>query len=323
MAPPLQDYPCRPLLSGVVVHWHGDEELEALVESWPDDQRFELLVVDNSRALKGKITDHRVFKPNSNLGFGGAVNAALALVDAPAVLVLNSDARPTHGALESLLEGLDLNPDAAGLAPRLVSADGSTQHRWQLRPIPSLSTLLLQSLMIPAGSGPKAEPPAGTAVEQPAAAALVLRRCDLEEIGGFDEAFFPAWFEDVDLARRLNDAGRKVIYWPAAAFEHHLGATVPKLGYGRFLWIYYRNLERYLRKHHSRAAAILARLLTAAAATARLPWLAARTPSRATSRQDAVGGLVGLLLGALTGWRLPLAYRRELLDGQRTQAPGS
>jgi GT2 family glycosyltransferase len=305
-----------------VVHWNGDDELLTLVESWPDDPRFELLVVDNSRAVQGKISDNRVFEPKENLGFGGAVNTALELVDAPAILVLNSDARPAQGALESLLEGLELHPDAAGLAPRLVSADGSTQHCWQLRPIPSLSTLLLQSLMIPAGRGPKVEPPAGTVVEQPAAAALVLRRSVLEEIEGFDEAFFPAWFEDVDLARRLKDAGRQVVYWPAATFEHGLGTTVPKLGYGRFLWIYYRNLERYLRKHHSRAMAILARLLTAAAASVRLPWLAVRTPSRATCRRDAARGLVGLLLGALTGWRLPIAFRRELLDGRRKQAPG-
>lgn len=323
MVPPLQDGSSRPLLSGVVVHWNGDDELLALVESWPDDPRFELLVVDNSRAVQGKISDNRVFEPKENLGFGGAVNTALELVDAPAILVLNSDARPTHGALESLLEGLELHPDAAGLAPRLVSADGSTQHCWQLRPIPSLSTLLLQSLMIPVGRGPKVEPPAGTAVEQPAAAALVLKRSILEEIGGFDEAFFPAWFEDVDLARRLNRAGHQVIYWPAAVFEHSLGATVPKLGYGRFLWIYYRNLERYLRKHHSRATAILARLLTAAAAAARIPWLAVRTPSRASSRRDAARGLVGLLLGALTGWRVPLAFRQELLDDQPTREPRS
>jgi len=323
VVPPSEDGPSRPLLSGVVVHWHGEEELLALVESWPDDQRFELIVVDNSRAVKGRISDNRIFEPKENLGFGGAVNAALELVDAPAVLVLNSDARPVQGALESLLEGLELHPDAAGLAPRLVSADGSTQHRWQLRPIPSLSTLLLQSMMIPAGRGPKAEPPAGTAVEQPAAAALVLKRRVLEEIGGFDEAFFPAWFEDVDLARRLKRAGHQVIYWPAAAFEHSLGATVPELGYGRFLWIYYRNLERYLRKHHSRTMAILARLLTAAAAAARIPWLAVRTPSRASSQRDALRGLTGLLLGALTGWRLPLAIRREIVDGRRAPEPRS
>jgi GT2 family glycosyltransferase len=295
----------RPLLSGIAVNWRDDEALVELVAGWPEDGRFELVVVDNSGTLGTGATGAKVIEPGENLGFGGAVNLALQHVEAPTLLILNSDARPLTGALEGLLEGLESHPEAAGLAPRLVSSDGRTQHRWQLRPLPSLTTLLLQSLMVPAGQGPETEPASGSVVDQPAAAALALKRGALEEIGGFDEAFFPAWFEDVDLARRLHDGGRQVVYWPAAAFEHRLGATVPKLGYGRFLWIYYRNLGRYLGKHHSPGAELVARLFTATAAALRIPLLVIRKPSRAGTRREALGGLAGLLIGALSGWRLP------------------
>ncbi|NHZ73680.1 MAG: glycosyltransferase [Nitrospirae bacterium] len=312
----------EPLLAGIAVNWHGDEEILRLVESWPKDSRFELLVVDNSGSLGDSLSGTQVLEPSRNLGFGGAVNAALERTRAPSILILNSDARPTPGALESLIEGLEIHSEAAGLAPRLLSADGSAQHRWQLRPLPSPLTLLLQSLMIPAGQGSKLEPTAGTLVEQPAAAALALRRSALEEIGGFDEDFFPAWFEDVDLARRLFDSDRQMVYWPAATFEHLLGATVPRLGYGRFLWIYYRNLGRYLRKHHSQGMALLARALTAAAATVRIPLLVVRKPSRASSRREALSGLTGLLLGTLSGWRLPHAQSRAVGDDLDTEAPG-
>ncbi len=311
-----------PALAGIAVNWHCDEELLKLVAAWPVDSRFELIVVDNSRSLGGRLVGARLLEPERNLGFGGAVNAALEVTEAPAILILNADVRPAPAALESLIDGLKQHPEASGLAPRLESADGSTQHRWQLRPIPRVSTLLLHSLMIPAGQGPVVEPPTGTVVEQPAAAALALRRSTLEEIGGFDEEFFPAWFEDVDLARRLQMAGRKVVYWPAASFEHRLGATVPKLGYGQFLWIYYRNLGRYLSKHHSKSSAGVARLLTAAAATVRMPLLALWKPSRAASRSEAMSGLSGLLLGALTGWRLPRSYHRCAIDEPHSKAPG-
>jgi hypothetical protein len=37
-----------------------------------------------------------------------------------------------------------------------------------------------------------------------------------DSVGGFDEGFFPAWFEDVDLARRLADRGLALLYLPAA-----------------------------------------------------------------------------------------------------------
>ena len=311
-----------PALAGIAVNWHCDDEILKLVEAWPSDSRFELIVVDNSRSLGGGLVGARLLEPERNLGFGGAVNAALEVTEAPIILILNADVRPAPAALERLIEGLEHHPEASGLAPRLVSADGSTQHRWQLRPIPRSSALFLQSLMIPAGQGPADEPSAGTVVEQPAAAAVALRRSALEEIGGFDEEFFPAWFEDVDLARRLLMAGRTLVYWPAASFEHRLGATVPKLGYGPFLWTYYRNLGRYLGKHHSKASAIVARSLTAAAATVRMPLLVLRKPSRAASRREALSGLSELLLGALTGWKLPRSHSRSPHDEPHSEASG-
>jgi GT2 family glycosyltransferase len=307
---------------GIVVNWYGDEDVRKLVDDWPEDRRFDLIVVDNSSSLGGTVSRARVLDPGENLGFGGAVNAGLRSTDASVILILNSDARPIGSALERLVEGFEQNPEVAGLAPKLLSADGTTQHRWQLRPLPSTSTLLLQSLMIPAGEGPEVEPNSGTVVEQPAAAALALRRSALQEIGGFEEAFFPAWFEDVDLARRMADANQETVYWPEAAFEHLLGSSVTTLGYERFLWIYYRNLGRYLSKHHSNWLAILARTLTALAATARVPLLALRRPSRAASRREALDGLTSLLLGALSGWRLPSSLSRDPLCGSRTADGG-
>lgn len=322
MAPAHQGPAAGPQLAGIVVNWHGDEEVLKLADGWPEDSRFELIVVDNSSSLGGTVPGARVIDPGKNLGFGGAVNAGLRSTEAPVILILNSDARPIAAAMEGLIEGFEQNPEVAGLAPKLLSPDGTTQHCWQLRPLPSTSTLLLQSLMVPAGEGPAVEPTSGTVVEQPAAAALALRRSALQEIGGFDEAFFPAWFEDVDLARRMADANQETVYWPEAAFEHLLGSTVTTLGYERFLWIYYRNLGRYLRKHHSDWLALLARSLTALAATIRIPLLAIRRPSRAASRREALDGLTSLLLGALSGWRLPYSLSRDPLCGSRAAQGG-
>lgn len=294
------------------MNWHCEDELSELVSSWSADPRFELILVDNSGALDSDPPGTEVLRPARNLGFGGAINAALDLARAPLVLILNPDAHPTAGALESLIEGFERFPDAAGLAPKLVSADGTGQHRWQLRPLPRISTLLLQALLIPAGKGSAEEPIAGTAIQQPAAAALALRRSALDEVGGFDETFYPAWFEDVDLARRFRDLGRTILYWPSSTFEHQLGTTVSRLGYGRFIWIYYQNLSRYIEKHHSGFLAVLARLLLTLAAIARLPLLALRKPRRATSRSAAAFGLAALIVGSLSGWRLPRTFQEEL-----------
>ncbi|HXO20521.1 MAG TPA: glycosyltransferase [Thermoanaerobaculia bacterium] len=299
-----------PMLSGVVVHWRDEEALRALVGAWPADPRFELVVVDNGSDPSSPpipMDGVRCLKPAANLGFGGGANAGIAAALAPIVLVLNPDAMPEPGALDELLRGFAALPDAAGLVPRLAGPDGEPQWRWQLRRLPSPGALLLQALFV-TKAGLCAEPPAGTVIEQPAAAALALRRPALATLGGvdgFDAGFYPAWFEDIDLARRLAAAGAVLRYWPAARFRHRLGSTVPRLGYGAFLWIYDRNLVRYLRKHHGRAWAGAGRAAVTLGLVLRLLFLPLRRPRRAPTRAAAARGLFVALAGALTRWRRP------------------
>lgn len=286
----------------MVVHWHNEELLADLAAAWPQDPRFELLVVDNgsSAPLPPGL---RVLRPGTNLGFAGGANAGVAEAKGEIVLILNPDAISEAGALENLLAGFAAWPDAAGLAPRLVGPDGQPQFAWQLRRLPSPLNLVLQAFPGFGGvSQGGTEPEAGAVVEQPAAAALAFRREALAAVGGFDAGFFPAWFEDVDLARRLQDRGLVLRYWPAARFRHGLGSTVPRLGYGRFLSIYYRNLSRYLAKHHGGAWALAARAALVPGIALRLVALPLRRPRRASSRREALAGLLALLTWTLTGW---------------------
>ena len=299
----------EPLLTGVVVHWRNEDLLAELAAAWPRDPRFELLVVDNGSSAP-LPEGARVLRPGRNLGFAGGANAGIAAARGEILLILNPDAVPETGALDRLLEGFAAHPEAAGLAPRLTGPDGEGQFAWQLRRLPSPWDLLMQALPLGESSG-GAEPAPGAPVEQPAAAALALRRQALAAVGGFDDGFHPAWFEDVDLAKRLQQAGRTLLYWPAARFRHRLGSTVPRLGYGPFLYVYYRNLGRYLAKHHGRAWAAAARAALVLGTALRLVLLPLRRPRRAASRREAFSGLLAVLVGALSGWTRP----RRLAEG--------
>ena len=302
----------EPLLSGVVVHWRNEEHLAELLAAWPRDPRFELIVVDNgSQPPLAAAPPARLIAPGRNLGFAGGANAGIAAARAPLVLLLNPDAVPEPGALEALLDGFAAHPEAAGLAPRLAGPDDAPQHAWQLRRLPSAREVFLQVFFVPPPTGERREPPAGAPVEQPAAAALALRREALAAAGGLDPGFHPAWFEDVDLARRLRAAGLPVLYWPAAHVRHHLAGTVPRLGYGPFLWIYNRNLVRYLGKHHGRAWAAAARAALPLGMGLRIGLLPLRKPRRAATRREAARGLLGVAAGALTDWRRPRALAVE------------
>jgi hypothetical protein len=316
-----------PAIAGIVVHWHNEQELARLVEVWPQDRRFELVVVDNGSSQPLPEGDYRLIQPGRNLGFAGGVNTGIEATEAPAVLLLNPDALPEPGALDSLQAGLDAYPETAGLAPRLLDFPGpgarqpGCQHRWQLRPLPSPARLLREALWTAPLTGARREPESGAIVEQPAAAALLLRRSAWKAVGGLDEGFYPAWFEDVDLAKRLAAAGFELRYWPAARFRHSLGASVPRLGYSRFLWTYQRNQHRYVAKHHGPWWAALVRGATLAGALLRLLALPLRKPRRAASRRLAAAGLCCSAVGALTGWRWPRRLVRQIPSspGRRAQ----
>ncbi len=300
-----------PMLSMIVVHWRAEQDLAALLGAMPADERFEVVVVDNSgTAALPPARGARLVRPGRNLGFGGGANLGASIAHAPLLLVANPDISPEAGAFDALLAGFAALPDTAGLAPRLVGIDGKPQTAWQLRALPRPAQLLQHAFFRDASRGLATEPGAGEAVAQPAAAALALRRSVWERLGGFDSTFHPAWFEDVDLARRLASAGGSIAYWPDAVFRHGLGGSVAPLGYGAFLWHYHRHLGRYLRKHHGRGWAAAARCLLVIGALLRALAVPLRQPRRARSRGDALAGLAALSLGAITGWRHPRGLAR-------------
>ncbi|MEO8196704.1 MAG: glycosyltransferase [Thermoanaerobaculia bacterium] len=305
-----------PELSTIVVAWRAADDVGELVAAWPDDRRFELILVDQEGELAalertlpagGFAGNIRRLAPGSNLGFAGGSNLGARAATSDRLLFLNPDARPVKDALAALCRGFADWPQAGGLVPRLTGFDGASQAAWQLRRLPTPAALLAHALFWNPGAGPTVEPATGTPVEQPAAAALALRRDLFEALGGFDEGFFPAWFEDVDLARRIADRGERLLYLPAAEFRHRQGSSVSALGYGAFLTAYDRNLCRYLEKHHGRAWTLAFRALAGPAALARLLALPLRRPARAATRRQAAAALLAVARGSLSGWARPPA----------------
>ena len=77
----------------------------------------------------------------------------------------------------------------------------------------------------------------------------MVRREAYEAVGGFDEQFHPAWYEDVDFSKALVKYGWEAYFEPAASFEHDGGYSLDAMGPERFMTAYYTNQFRYARKH--------------------------------------------------------------------------
>ncbi len=92
-------------------------------------------------------------------------------------------------------------------------------------------------------------------VEQPAGAFLMIRRDAWERLGGFDESFYPLWFEDVDFLKRAKENGYHIRFVPGAVAEHTGAHSIQKISveFRQFYW--YRSLLKYSAKHFPPGAA--------------------------------------------------------------------
>ncbi len=277
-------------IAAVVVRWRGGEEVARCLGSvlWNGGERLaEVVLVDSGsgdgggEALAARFPSVRLLGLESNRGFAAAANAGVAASGARAVLLLNPDTELEAGSLDRLAAPLEADPGIPGTVPLLIGPDGRSQHRWQLRRLPSALRL---ALGLPGAAAFTTAPSEPAPVPQPAAAAWLLRRSVWDELGGLDAEFAPAWWEDVDLCARLaHRAGRGFVVIPDARIRHLGGSSVASLSDEAFLTGYHRNLVRYAHRHHpGQAGKIVAVLRLALAARAvarparRTAYLAAR-----------------------------------------------
>jgi GT2 family glycosyltransferase len=265
----------------VVVTWNSAAHVQASVRSVPSGVR--VVVVDNAStdrsAEAAREAGAEVIQNRKNRGFGPACNQGAAATGARAILFLNPDALLLDGqvSLLRLLAELESDPSVGAVAPAL---EGEGQSEFQLRALPTIGSFAREALLVNRlwKRNPwflreryldrnRSEP---FDVEQPAAAALLVRREAFDAIGGFDEAFLPAWFEDVDLAARLWKSGRRIRYVPSARAEHAGGTAMKALAYRDFLPLYTRNACLFLTRHVPVTGRVLSRLFLFAGSAVRL-----------------------------------------------------
>lgn len=252
-------------LSILIVTWNSERWIERCLQSIPaacDGLEYEIVVADNASedrtlSIVG-TTRANVLRSSTNAGFAAGTNRAVNEAKGRYLFLLNPDCELEPRALTRLYEFLQSHPQAAAAAPLLIDESGHSQRHFQLRRLPTLGNLAAQVLLLdkffpknPATARyryQKLDLSEPRRIEQPAAAALLIRREVVEDVGAFDEGFAPAWFEDVDYCRRLAERKKEVWVVPAARVTHYGGSSLEHMNFGRFTEIWYANMWRYARK---------------------------------------------------------------------------
>ncbi|CAG4927985.1 unnamed protein product [Acidocella sp. C78] len=162
----------------------------------------------------------RVVRTPQQLGFVGACNAGAREARGRYLLFLNNDTLVREGWLDALVDTFELVPGVGIAGSRLLAEDGTLQEAggiiWRL------------------GDGwnwGRGEDPAEPRflhlrdADWVSGAALMVERALFETLGGFDSHYAPAYYEDVDLAFRVRQLGRRVVVQPASEVVHLEGVS--------------------------------------------------------------------------------------------------
>jgi N-acetylglucosaminyl-diphospho-decaprenol L-rhamnosyltransferase len=253
--------------SAIIVTYNSDLTIGTCLEALAGEG-CEIVVVDNAShdETVQRVEDFVAWHPvhlvanSENLGFAAAVNQGARDSSGDVLLLLNPDATAEPGAVKALLQCLETT-GATAVGGALLQNDGQPARGFAFRRLPTLAALLCEVMLVnqlwprnPVNRRYRcldANYSQQQEVEQPAGACLAINREAWIGVGGFDEQFFPVWFEDVDLCQRLLAGGAKILYCPAARFRHSGGHSVGHLPFRDKQMFWYGNMLRYARKHFS------------------------------------------------------------------------
>lgn len=171
---------------------------------------------DQTPALLSRIQGVRVIHNSHNEGYGAAVNQAAAVATGRLLLLLNNDTQVLGNSIEVAAQLLTNQSDVGAVGGRIILLDGQLQEAgcicWQDG----------SALGYGRGDDPQAPPYMFQRdVDFCSGAFLLTPRQVFLDHKGFDPAFQPAYFEDVDYCLRLWRDGLRVVYHPQVALLHY------------------------------------------------------------------------------------------------------
>jgi N-acetylglucosaminyl-diphospho-decaprenol L-rhamnosyltransferase len=240
--------------------------LAAIERTHPEGVEHEVLVLDNAsedgsaEAVRERHPDARLFALERRTGKAENDSTLLREARGRYCLLLNEDSELRPGAAAALIAALDGDSEAAAATPQLLDSAGKpVPCAWRF---PGVETALAGALFLHRWLTVQSKGAATRRVDWGQSSALLVRREAAAAVGYMDPAFF-VYYDECDFAKRLADAGWHSLFVPGGEAVHHdqlstdLAAGLPRIVE------FHRNRDLYMRKHHSLAAALAVRVLTA------------------------------------------------------------
>jgi len=250
-------------LTIIIVSYNSKGDLEraigSLTQSAPRVEH-EIVVVDNASTdgspayVRERWPGVQLIASDVNLGFAKANNLGLRHTNSELVLFLNPDTIVAPGAVDRLVSALDARRDVAIVGPRIVDGRGRAELSFgaMMTPWTEIRQKILvrgnDRGLIPFTSMVDRMTRHTHQVDWVSGACLLIRRADLDEVGGFDERFF-MYTEDVDLCASVRRRGRSVLFTAETEVVHLRGRSAASAAQAT-ADAYRRSQIAFYRKHH-------------------------------------------------------------------------
>jgi N-acetylglucosaminyl-diphospho-decaprenol L-rhamnosyltransferase len=259
-----------PKVSYCVVNTNGREHLlaclAAIERTHPAGVEREVLVLDNAsddgsaEAVLALGGDIRLIELERRVGKAENDSTLLREARGRYCLLLNEDSELRPGAAAALIAALDADPEAGAVGAQLLDSAGRpVPCAWRF---PGVGTALAGALFLHRRLTVQSRGTATREVDWAQSSALLVRREAAAQVDYLDPDFF-VYYDECDFCKRLEAAGWRTLFVPAAEAVHHdqlstdLATGLPRIVE------FHRNRDLYMRKHHSRGAALTVRVLTA------------------------------------------------------------
>ena len=306
-------------VSVIIVNWNTKELLRDCLSSVYEhagDIDYEIIVIDNAsidgsaEMVKNNFQQVILMENSYNRGFATANNQGMAVAKGRYMLLLNSDTVVLDNAIANIVNFADENPQIAVTGCRVLNPDRTLQRTCFM--FPSVLNMLLSSTylykLFPKNRFFGREQMTWwnrndvRQVDVVTGCFMLVRREAIDQVGMMDEQFF-MYGEETDWCYRFREKGWKVMFAPVGQIIHFGGQSTAQKPVAMIVQLRL-SILKFMKKHYSRSAYLIARFLVALFFAIRLPVWLAKALIRPAARNEAAikmkaysTGVVSALLG--------------------------
>lgn len=250
------------LVSVVILNWNGKKLLAQFLPSivkYTSYENVEIVVADNGSTddsipfIQDNFPQIKIIDNQSNFGFAGGYNKALATIESKYFLLLNSDVEVSEHWLPPLIEAMEEDATIFACQPKIKAFHNKEQFEYAGAAggfIDSLGFPFCRGRMLDYCENDVGQYNQASEIFWASGACFVVKADIFKAIGGFDTDFF-AHMEEIDLCWRAKNLGYKITYSPYSTVFHVGGGTLQKTNSKKTYLNFYNNSVMVLKNENT------------------------------------------------------------------------